>query len=229
MVRSPLPRYEADRAVVTISLGSRPFVQLTLPLMAAYAEKIGAHFHVVKSRDHEALSDGVKLLTGPLASSQASRFLKLPLLSHFLSRYRRLLYLDDDIVISPAMPDLFRAVPSSHTGAMIERHKPQAWHSMHWSSACEFYPVPGCAPQRWHLFNSGMMLLSRETHGSALRHGWAADVGRLKCRVLCDQLYLNALMTRSSNMADWVSSMTSKPGSRPASAALARRISPHRL
>ena len=30
------------RAVVTLSLGSRPFVQHTRPLMAAYAARIGA-------------------------------------------------------------------------------------------------------------------------------------------------------------------------------------------
>ena len=116
-----------DRAIVTLSIGSRPFVQLTLPLMAAYAAKIGVRFHVVKSREHEALRQA-HLLKSELASAQASRFLKLPLLSFFLSRYSRILYLDDDVIVGPAMPDLFDAVPPAATGAMIENHKPQNWH-----------------------------------------------------------------------------------------------------
>ena len=45
------------------------------------------------------------------------RFLKLPLLSHFLQRYARVLYFDDDVLIGPAMPDLFARVPCTALGA----------------------------------------------------------------------------------------------------------------
>jgi len=48
-------------------------------------------------------------------------------------------------------------------------------------------------PKEWWLFNSGVMLLSRAAHLPALR-GWERE--RLECRVLCDQLYFNALVRR---------------------------------
>ena len=175
----------APRAVVTLSLGNRPFVQHTRPLMAAYAERIGADFHCVASREHVALRT-VAAVTGDAAST--SRFFKVPLLAHFLQRYARVLYLDDDVLVGPAMPDLFARVPCAALGATVEEHKPQAWHSMHFRNACELYGVAPCDARRWKLFNSGVMLLSREAHGAMLRRGWRVDGPRLKCRVLCDQV-----------------------------------------
>ena len=47
---SPQPRScrrQGDRAVVTLSIGTRPFVQITRPLMAAYADKVGAALSLV--------------------------------------------------------------------------------------------------------------------------------------------------------------------------------------
>ena len=184
----------APNAVVTLSLGNRPFVQHTRPLMAAYAARIGADFHCVESKEHASLRSARQIANG----SAALRFLKLPLLSHFLKRYSRVLYMDDDVLIGPAMPDLFARVPPSSLGATVEVHKPQNWHAMHWRNACELYGVQNCDPKRWKLFNSGMMLLSREAHGDLLSRGWRDDAPRLQCRVLCDQLYLNALMRRAA-------------------------------
>ena len=45
----------APNAVVTLSLGNRPFVQHTRPLMAAYAARIGADFHCVETKEHASL------------------------------------------------------------------------------------------------------------------------------------------------------------------------------
>eukprot|EP00966_Prymnesium_polylepis_P271402 6270746-Prymnesium_polylepis.1 len=64
---------------------------------------------------------------------------------------------------------------------------------MHWRNACEIYGIERCVPKEWWLFNSGVMLLSRAAHLPALR-GWERE--RLECRVLCDQLYFNALVRR---------------------------------
>ena len=47
------------RAVVTLSLGSRPFVQHTRPLMQAYAVRVRATFHCVDTRDHPAVRSAV--------------------------------------------------------------------------------------------------------------------------------------------------------------------------
>jgi hypothetical protein len=192
-------------AVVTLSLGSRPFVRYTHPLMQAYAERIGAAFHIVAGKDHAALhSLPLPRATQRMGRSAAAsaRFQKLPLLHYFLERYARVLYLDDDVLVGPRTPDLFLATPPSALAATIENHKPQAWHAMHWRSACELYGVgeSSCSPNHWKLFNSGVMLLSRATHAPLLAAGWRLDASRLQCRVLCDQLYLNALLKREGGM-----------------------------
>jgi hypothetical protein len=177
-------------AVVTLSIGTRPFATYTRPLMEAYARKVGADFHYVDSTSHAALSSN-----DALSAAGSTRFQKLPLLSHFLRSYGRVLYLDDDTLVSPATPNLFSAVPCDALGAVVERHKPQNWHAMHWRSACELYGVSAraCRPSASLLFNSGVMLLTRTVHAPMLR-AWRGE--NLTCRVLCDQLYLNALLRR---------------------------------
>ena len=69
----------------------------------------------------------------------------------------QVLYLDDDVLLSPALPDLFAAVPCHTIGAVVEVHKPQTWHAMHMRAACELYALPGCEPKRWWLLNSTLM------------------------------------------------------------------------
>jgi lipopolysaccharide biosynthesis glycosyltransferase len=193
------PGGAAASAVVTLSIGSRPFVGITLPFMKAYAERIGAAFHVVNQREHEALQHQTAgTAYSSSTSSAASRFLKLPLLEYFLKRYERILFLDDDILVSANMPDLFAAVPCDAIGATVERHKPVGWHATQWTSACDLYGMNhACEPKRWQIWNSGVMLLSRAVHAPLLAAGWKRDAHRLSCRVLCDQLYLNALFKRA--------------------------------
>ena len=180
-------RLDGSRAVITMSIGTRPFIQITRPLMEAYASKVGADMHVVDSLDHVSLRKYKTRLAGTL------RFLKLPLLEHFLGRYWRVLYLDDDTVVGPRTPDLFAAVPCGELGAVVERHKPQTWHAMHWRAACELYGLKPCEPKRWWLYNSGLLVLSQRHR--PLVAGWEAHT--LVCRVLCDQLYLNAAAQRA--------------------------------
>lgn len=216
-------RQHGSRAVITMSIGARPFVQITRPLMEVYAAKVGADFHVVDSQEHVALREHKARLT---AAPLMLRFLKLPLLDHFLGRYWQVLYLDDDTLVGPRTPDLFAAVPCGELGAVVERHKPQTWHAMHWRTACELYGLPDCEPKTKWLFNSGPELLPEPdlvaSHHSAFvqpspclclhltliltrllllsqRHrslvdGWQKH--KLECRVLCDQLFLNAAARR---------------------------------
>ena len=163
---------DGPRAVVTLSLGNRPFVQHTRPLMAAYARRVHADFHCVDSTSHESVKSAA---IAKAKNAAATRFLKLPLLTHFLKLYARVLYLDDDVLIGPAMPDLFARVPCTHVGATVEKHKPQNWHTMHWRSACELYGIENCQARQWQLFNSGLMVLSRRAHGQVLATGWRDD------------------------------------------------------
>lgn len=175
-------------AVLTLSIGVRPFVVVTRPLLELYAMKVDADLHVIESMDHPALRPHRMQL------QRSVRFLKLPLLTYFLQRHVRILFLDDDVVLSPAMPNLFVAVSCADLGAVIEQHKPQPWHAMHWRAACELYQVPKCAPHKWTLFNSGVMLLTQQTHLPILLN-WSSE--KLGCRILCDQLYINAVMRRA--------------------------------
>ena len=168
---------EDARALVTISLGKRPFAQFTQPLMELYAARIGAALHVVSELSHAALHDSRNTRSRTLEP----RFLKLPVLAYFLSRYARVLYLDDDVLVSPWTPDLFRLVSCDALGATIEHHQPQGWHTMHWRAACKLYSVPECSPDQWQLFNSGVMLLSHTAH-APLFSKWREDP--LTCQVL---------------------------------------------
>ena len=177
------------RAVVTLSVGERPFMRVSRPLFELFATKLGAALHIVDSLEHPSLAPHRARL------EKTTRFLKLPMLAYFLERYARVLYLDDDVVISPATADLFETVPCGVLGAVVERHKPQAWHAMHWRAACEIYGVGRCVPKEWYLFNSGVMLLSQSAHLPLLRD-WQRE--RLECRVLCDQLYFNAMQRRGA-------------------------------
>ena len=161
--------------------------------MEAYAKRLGASFHMITSAEHEALHQAT-LAHGKLST----RFLKLPLLEHYLRRYGRLLYLDDDVLVSPTTPDLFLSTPCVSLGATVEHHKPAGWHTMHWRSACTLYgqrSPSGCrAGTDARLFNSGVMVLSRDAHLPLLA-SWHRET--LECRVLCDQLYLNAVVQRA--------------------------------
>jgi len=157
-------RQHGSRAVITMSIGTRPFVQITRPLMEAYAAKVGADLHVVDSLEHVALREHKARLT---AAPLMLRFLKLPLLDHFLGRYWQVLYLDDDTLVGPRTPDLFAAVPCGELGAVVERHKPQTWHAMHWRTACELYGLPDCEPKTKWLFNSGPELLLEPDLGAS--------------------------------------------------------------
>lgn len=157
-------RQHGSRAVITMSIGARPFVQITRPLMEAYAAKVGADLHVVDSLEHVALREHKARLT---AAPLMLRFLKLPLLDHFLGRYWQVLYLDDDTLVGPRTPDLFAAVPCGELGAVVERHKPQTWHAMHWRTACELYGLPDCEPKTKWLFNSGPELLLEPDPGAS--------------------------------------------------------------
>ena len=184
----------ASVALVTLSLGSRPFVQYTKPLMEAYAKSIGVSFHSVDSYAHDAMQGIPKNLS--------TRFRKLPLLEHFLRRYERVMYVDDDVLIGPAAASLFALTPCHSLGATLERHKPAGWHALHRRAACDLYHSPNNAV--WCsgggnqlIFNSGVMVLSRDAHLPHLAR-WRGE--KLVCRVLCDQLYLNALLHRTAGM-----------------------------
>ena len=89
------------RALVTLWISNgakkRAHVIVTRLPMEAYAQRVGASFHVVDSFDHPSLAKwNMTLRTG-----SSSHFMKLPMLQWFLSQYSEVLFVDDDILFSP--------------------------------------------------------------------------------------------------------------------------------
>lgn len=85
---------------------------------------------------------------------------------------------------------------------MVELQKPPGWHAQHVASACHLYGLSPCDRNKtWRIFNSGVMLLTSAQH-AGLTRGWEAQP--LACRILCDQLYLNAALRREGlAIHDW--------------------------
>ena len=87
-------------------------------------------------------------------------------------------------------------------GAVIEGYHKPGWHAMHGKSYCELYGLASTHPKvcgsssamkSIRVFNSGVMILSREYHLQLL-DGWQQR--ELKCKILCDQLYMNAMVVK---------------------------------
>jgi len=184
-----------SKVLVTLSIGKRSHFGVLRVPMEAYARRIGAEFVVVDSASHPSLARW----NATLHAGANSHFLKLPLLQWFLQHYDRVLFLDDDVLVAPYAPDLFAAVPCASIGATIESVHKQGWHTMHTKSLCGIYELQlgrthssVCSEdgaRRARIFNSGVLVLS--TAHLPLLRGWEAR--KLECRILCDQLYLNAM------------------------------------
>jgi lipopolysaccharide biosynthesis glycosyltransferase len=93
-------------AVVTLSFGDAflEMEKLTHPNLKAYADKIGADFHVISERAWPSAPPCYEKL-------QVARYLE---------KYERIVYLDTDILVQPHCPNLFDVVPLGMFGAFCE-------------------------------------------------------------------------------------------------------------
>ena len=121
---------DGSRAIVVLSVGSRPFVGITRPLLDAYARRVSAALHIVSSAEHEALAPWRERLRA------TPRFLKLPLLDYHLRRYARVMLLDDDVLISPHAGDLFGLTPCERIGA-VSSQRSNGRHPAHLEAFCK--------------------------------------------------------------------------------------------
>ena len=64
----------------------------------------------------------------------------------FLAHFEQVLFVDDDVLVSPYAPDLFRKVPCAKLGAVVEAYHKQGWHAMHGRSTCELYNLASEVP-----------------------------------------------------------------------------------
>ena len=115
------------RVVVTLSIGKRSHFGVTRVPMLAYAQRVGAELVVVDSYEHPCLARW----NDTLRTGVNSHFMKLPLLQYFLQQYDQVMFLDDDVLLSPHAPNLFDTVPCESIGAVVEGYHAPGWHAMH--------------------------------------------------------------------------------------------------
>ncbi|MEE8105326.1 MAG: hypothetical protein V3T86_07310 [Planctomycetota bacterium] len=131
-------------AVVTLSLGASPIFDETRPLMARYAERIGADFVPIE---------------GPFLSKQECHKRKFEL-RDLLERYERILFLDNDIAIRYDAPDVFERVPADRLGGTTEGPPLFRSRAEIVRESCAYYGAPDPGERDFWL-NTGVMVVSR--------------------------------------------------------------------
>lgn len=156
-----------DTLVFTISIGEyyKEISNYTLPFLKKYADKIGSDFLNITEHNPDFITQ------------KWNKFLIYSL----LNEYKRIIYLDIDLIIREDCPSLFDVVPESKLGMFNEgRYAPR---SEYIQQASEYYKEP---LKKWdgRFFNSGVMVISRR-HKQLFRMPRGIDY------VETDQPYIN--------------------------------------
>lgn len=164
-----------SNAIVTLAVGHSPLWEVSHPLMAAYAERIGCDF--------------IKI-TGEALEKVAAHSRKLEV-ANSLKTYDRVLFLDGDVIIRENCPDLFELVPEEALGATVEGEPFFKDSSLILADACKLYGIEAdeerLDQEGW--FNSGVMVISRcHTEMFRVPEGKQLTV----CHGFRDQALLNA-------------------------------------
>lgn len=103
-------------AIISLSLGDRPFLKYTFASIKEYADKIGVDFHTVTDYDIDEKYKNIHVGR----NGNLSYIIKLLVIRDYLKKYDRILFLDDTCVVNSDCPDLFKIVPSDFIGAHNE-------------------------------------------------------------------------------------------------------------
>ena len=133
-----------DNLVLTISIGDyyNEVAKISLPSIKKYAEKIGADFLNVTEFNKYYITQ------------KWNKFL----IAELLNEYKRIIYVDIDILIRDDCPNLFEIVPNDKLGMFNEgRYAPRLEFL---EQASEYYGEP---LKKWNgkFYNSGVMVISR--------------------------------------------------------------------
>lgn len=132
------------RAIVTLALGEHQRVlDITLPLMLEYADRVGAELHVIDSNLRPEY---------PMANKWR--------VANYAANYDQTLYLDSDVLISPNAPDIFAAVPK---GFAVRDERPDYHHDWYSQETSDLYASQGVSHTLQHCANGGVMLMTPET------------------------------------------------------------------
>jgi hypothetical protein len=134
------------RAIVTLALGEhKQVLDLSLPMMQNYANRVGAELHVIDSdlRPEYKMANKWRL-------------------SSFARNYDQTLYLDSDVLIMPNAPDIFSAVPN---GFAARDEGPDYQYRPNWylNEALDLFNSQGVTHELAHCANGGVMLMTPET------------------------------------------------------------------
>lgn len=133
-----------DNLVLTISIGEfhNEVAKWTLPSIKKYAKKIGADFVNITENHPEFITQ------------KWNKFY----IHELLNKYKRILYLDVDIIVREDCPDLFELVPEDKLGMFNEGRFAPRFEFL--QQASEYYGEP---LKKWNgaFYNSGVMVISR--------------------------------------------------------------------
>jgi ADP-heptose:LPS heptosyltransferase len=134
-----------ENLVLTISIGDyyKKLSKFTLPSIKKYAEKINADFLNISEFNKNYITQ------------KWNKFH----IHELLNDYKRILYLDVDLIIREDCPNLFDVVPENKLGMFNEgRYSPRLDYLL---QASEYYKEP---VEKWNgcFYNSGVMVISRK-------------------------------------------------------------------
>lgn len=156
-----------ENLVLTISIGEHynKISELTVPFIKNYADKIGADFLLINEFNEKYITQ------------KWNKFY----ISELLNQYKRIIYLDIDIIIRKDCPNLFEIVPENCLGMFNEGRYVARYEFL--EQASEYYGEP---LKKWNgkFYNSGVMVISR-IHKQLFRMPKGIDF------VETDQPYIN--------------------------------------
>lgn len=109
-----------ENALITLAVGLGPAETVSHKIFARYAERHGMAFEVF---DTEVF----KLRPNWFRKRRVGYHLEKFQIHGAFERYRRILFLDSDILIAPDCPNLFERVPETHFGCVYDDTGVDAW------------------------------------------------------------------------------------------------------
>ena len=153
--------------ILTISIGNRPWSDLSIDSMQKYAKRIGAHLEVIRKYNvHKKFNFKMGLNNNP-----AYLIKLLAINDAFKKGYDRIIFLDDACIVSEDCPNLFKVVPKQlfgvHNEGSISWVKSSVATIKSWESKGDGFRNVA-TPQNY--VNVGVMVMSKEYHRDIFNH-----------------------------------------------------------